>query len=94
MHTTAYGSGGVACPSLLLPTHASAGAPGLGPISVRKDIVVFKEGFRSRQYCLSECAQVGGREQDMELRAGRDQWEFGGGMHSRAACLGAQEAWS
>lgn len=35
-----------------------AGAPGLGPISMRKEIVVFKEGFRSRQYCLSECAQV------------------------------------
>lgn len=34
------------------------GAPGLGPISVRKELVVFKEGFRSRQYCLSECVQV------------------------------------
>jgi hypothetical protein len=30
------------------------GAPGLGPISLRKEIVVFKDGFRSRQYCLSE----------------------------------------
>jgi hypothetical protein len=35
-----------------------AGSPGLGPLSVRKEIVVFKDGFRSRQYCLSECAQV------------------------------------
>eukprot|EP00884_Botryococcus_braunii_P021367 jgi/Botrbrau1/7914/Bobra.9_2s0082.1 len=34
------------------------GAPGLGPITVRKDLVVFKEGFRSRQYCLTECTQV------------------------------------
>eukprot|EP00775_Hariotina_reticulata_P008084 gene8084-8278_t len=25
---------------------SAAGAPGLGPLSVRKDIVVFKEGFR------------------------------------------------
>jgi len=35
-----------------------AGAPGLGPMSVRREIVVFKEGFRSRKYCLSECTQV------------------------------------
>ncbi|BDA46217.1 hypothetical protein COCOBI_08-3090 [Coccomyxa sp. Obi] len=34
------------------------GAPGLGPISVRKEIIVFKDGFRSRQYCLTECTQV------------------------------------
>ncbi|KAK9906800.1 hypothetical protein WJX75_008282 [Coccomyxa subellipsoidea] len=34
------------------------GAPGLGPISVRKELIVFKDGFRSRQYCLSECTQV------------------------------------
>jgi hypothetical protein len=32
--------------------------PGLGPLSMRKDPVVFKDGFRSRSYCLSECAQV------------------------------------
>jgi hypothetical protein len=38
------------CPSLP--------GPGLGPISMRKEIVVFKSGFRSRAYCLSECAQV------------------------------------
>lgn len=34
------------------------GAPGLGPISVRKEIVVFKDGFRSRSYCLRDCAEV------------------------------------
>lgn len=34
------------------------GAPGRGPISVRKEIIVFKDGFRSRQYCLSECTHV------------------------------------
>ena len=27
-------------------------------MSVRKEKVVFKDGFRSRSYCLSECAQV------------------------------------
>lgn len=37
---------------------ASAGAPGLGPLSQRRELVVFKEGYRSRQYCLSECIQV------------------------------------
>ncbi|KAK9808401.1 hypothetical protein WJX73_000918 [Symbiochloris irregularis] len=34
------------------------GAPGLGPMSMRREIVVFKDGFRSRTYCLSECTQV------------------------------------
>lgn len=28
------------------------GAPGLGPLSLRKDVIVFKDGFRSR-YCFS-----------------------------------------
>jgi hypothetical protein len=27
-------------------------------MSVRKEIVVFKEGYRTRSYCLSECIQV------------------------------------
>ena len=36
----------------------AAGAPGLGPLSVRKEIMVFEPGFRSRAYCLSECTQV------------------------------------
>lgn len=34
------------------------GAPGLGPLTVRKDLVKFKAGFRTRTYCLSECTQV------------------------------------
>ena len=29
-----------------------------GPLSVRKEVVVFKEGFRDRNYCLSECKDV------------------------------------
>ena len=36
-------------------TRGGSGAPGLGPLSVRKAPVVFKEGFRSRSYCLTEC---------------------------------------
>ena len=39
-------------------TRGGGGAPGLGPLSVRKAPVVFKDGFRSRQYCLSECAEI------------------------------------
>ncbi len=39
-------------------TRGGSGAPGLGPLSVRKAPVVFKEGFRSRQYCLSECTEI------------------------------------
>ncbi|GAQ91832.1 hypothetical protein KFL_008640050 [Klebsormidium nitens] len=36
-----------------------AGGPGTeGPLNVRKPLVVFKEGFRSRQYCLSECVEI------------------------------------
>ncbi|EMS45222.1 hypothetical protein TRIUR3_32969 [Triticum urartu] len=36
-----------------------AGAPGVGgPFNVRRPLVVFKEGFRSRQYCLVECSDV------------------------------------
>ncbi|KAG2486355.1 hypothetical protein HYH03_014936 [Edaphochlamys debaryana] len=34
------------------------GAPGLGPLSLRKEEAVFKQGFRTRSYCLSECAQL------------------------------------
>ena len=29
-----------------------------GPLTVRKEVVVFKEGFRDRKYCLSECKDV------------------------------------
>lgn len=34
------------------------GAPGLGPMAVRKEVIVFKEGYRTGKYCLSECLQV------------------------------------
>jgi len=34
------------------------GAPGLGPMTVRKELFKFKNGFHSRSYCLSECTQV------------------------------------
>lgn len=48
------------CARKCVPTciRGGQGAPGLGPMSVRKEIVVFKEGYRTRQYCLSECIQV------------------------------------
>jgi hypothetical protein len=35
-----------------------AGAPGLGPLSQRGEVVVFKDAFRSRSYCLRECSEV------------------------------------
>ena len=34
------------------------GAPGLGPLSLRKELVKFKDGFRSRSYCLRDCTEV------------------------------------
>lgn len=34
------------------------GGPGMGPASVRRDPFVFKESFRSREYCLYECASA------------------------------------
>ncbi|XP_074268308.1 uncharacterized protein LOC141591762 [Silene latifolia] len=34
------------------------GSPGEGPLNLRGPIVVFKEGFRSRQYCLVECSDI------------------------------------
>nr|XP_043629399.1 uncharacterized protein LOC122600712 [Erigeron canadensis] len=34
------------------------GSPGEGPINVRKPLVVFKPGFRSRHYCLVECSDI------------------------------------
>ncbi|KAJ4725459.1 Mitochondrial import inner membrane translocase subunit tim-10 isoform 1 [Melia azedarach] len=34
------------------------GSPGEGPLNVRRPIVVFKEGFRSRRYCLVECSDI------------------------------------
>lgn len=35
-------------------TRTGQGAPGLGPMTARKEMMVFKEGYHSRQYCLSE----------------------------------------
>ncbi|CAL5040382.1 unnamed protein product [Urochloa decumbens] len=40
------------------------GAPGEGPLNVRKPLVVFKDGFRTRQYCLIECSDICNRIQD------------------------------
>ncbi|KAI4355940.1 hypothetical protein L6164_004663 [Bauhinia variegata] len=34
------------------------GSPGEGPLNVRRPLVVFKQGFRSRQYCLEECSDI------------------------------------
>ncbi|GAB4848283.1 hypothetical protein Ancab_002949 [Ancistrocladus abbreviatus] len=34
------------------------GSPGEGPFNVRRPIIVFKEGFRSRKYCLVECSDI------------------------------------
>jgi hypothetical protein len=48
------------CTRKCVPTciRGGQGAPGLGPMSVSREIVVFKDGYRSRKYCLSECIQV------------------------------------
>ncbi|XP_039145064.1 uncharacterized protein LOC120282328 isoform X2 [Dioscorea cayenensis subsp. rotundata] len=35
-----------------------AGSPGEGPLNVRRPLVVFKQGFRSRRYCLAECSDI------------------------------------
>ncbi|KAL4335804.1 hypothetical protein GQ457_07G032900 [Hibiscus cannabinus] len=34
------------------------GSPGEGPFNIRRPLVVFKEGFRSRKYCLVECSDI------------------------------------
>ncbi|KAK6127360.1 hypothetical protein DH2020_038903 [Rehmannia glutinosa] len=34
------------------------GSPGEGPFNIRRPLVVFKDGFRSRKYCLSECSDI------------------------------------
>ncbi|XP_047342650.1 uncharacterized protein LOC124946128 [Impatiens glandulifera] len=34
------------------------GSPGEGPFNIRRPLVVFKEGFRSRRYCLVECSDI------------------------------------
>lgn len=41
-----------------IPASLCSGAPGLGPLSMSKEVIVFKDGFRSRSYCLTECATV------------------------------------
>ncbi|KAL5699789.1 hypothetical protein ACHQM5_030644 [Ranunculus cassubicifolius] len=35
-----------------------AGSPGEGPLNARRPLVVFKEGFHSRRYCLVECSDI------------------------------------
>ncbi|XP_051148992.1 uncharacterized protein LOC127263804 [Andrographis paniculata] len=34
------------------------GSPGEGPFNIRRPLVVFKDTFRSRKYCLSECSDI------------------------------------
>ncbi|XP_038717827.1 uncharacterized protein LOC120010943 isoform X3 [Tripterygium wilfordii] len=34
------------------------GSPGEGPLNIRRPLVVFKQGFRSRHYCLVECSDI------------------------------------
>ncbi|XP_057450489.1 uncharacterized protein LOC130742404 isoform X2 [Lotus japonicus] len=34
------------------------GGEGEGPLNIRRPLVVFKQGFRSRQYCLVECSDI------------------------------------
>ncbi|GBF98178.1 hypothetical protein Rsub_10678 [Raphidocelis subcapitata] len=50
------------CTRKCVPTcvRGGEGAPGLGPLSLRREPggVVFAEGYRTRSYCLSECANV------------------------------------
>ncbi|GAA0163912.1 hypothetical protein Leryth_025800 [Lithospermum erythrorhizon] len=35
-----------------------SGSPGEGPLNIRRPIVVFKQGFHSRRYCLVECSDI------------------------------------
>ncbi|XP_073148391.1 uncharacterized protein [Henckelia pumila] len=34
------------------------GSPGEGLLNIRRPLVVFKDGFRSRKYCLGECSDI------------------------------------
>ncbi|CAI9104901.1 OLC1v1003691C1 [Oldenlandia corymbosa var. corymbosa] len=34
------------------------GSPGEGPLNIRRPLVVFKDTFRSRTYCLMECSEI------------------------------------
>ncbi|XP_062233901.1 uncharacterized protein LOC133931095 [Phragmites australis] len=40
------------------------GGAGEGPLNMRRPLVVFKDGFRSRQYCLTECSDICNRIKD------------------------------
>ncbi|KAM7263708.1 hypothetical protein ACFE04_001391 [Oxalis oulophora] len=39
-------------------TTCTRGAGGEGPFNIRRPLVVFKQGFRSRRYCLEECSDI------------------------------------
>ena len=49
-----------ACSRKCLPAclRGGEGAPGLGPMTVRRELIAFKDGFRDRKYCLTECTTV------------------------------------
>ncbi|KAL6603527.1 hypothetical protein ACP70R_043888 [Stipagrostis hirtigluma subsp. patula] len=46
------------------------GAPGEGPLNVRRPLVVFKDGFRSRQYC----ARMSAIASRMDKMGPEEQW--------------------
>ncbi|KAK7325351.1 hypothetical protein VNO77_29513 [Canavalia gladiata] len=43
------------------------GSPGEGPLNVTRPLVVFKQGFRTRQYCLVECSDICNLMSDAEV---------------------------
>ncbi|KAL6873637.1 hypothetical protein ACP4OV_013719 [Aristida adscensionis] len=51
------------CTSKCVATCIRGGA-GEGPLNVRRPLVVFKDGFRTRQYCLVECSDICNRIKD------------------------------
>ncbi|KAL9247204.1 hypothetical protein vseg_020660 [Gypsophila vaccaria] len=52
-------------------TRGGEGSPGEGPLNLRGPIVVFKQGFRSRQYCLVECSDICNLLDDADKVKGR-----------------------
>lgn len=50
----------VRCTRKCMPAciRGGAGAPGLGPLTLRKELVELKEGFRDRGYCLETCTRA------------------------------------
>lgn len=46
------------CTRKCVATCVRAPNSGEGPLNVRRPLVVFKEGFHSRQYCLVECSDI------------------------------------